>query len=68
MAKPQGLGKKYLEFDVDPEGSVTTEAHGFEGKTCLKATDGYEKALGLVQQRTVKTEPVKEKQRLRQGD
>lgn len=68
MAKPQGLGKKYLEFDVAPTGEVTTEAFGFEGKTCLKATEGYEKALGLVSQRTEKTEKAQEKQRLKQGE
>ena len=54
VAKPQGLGEKYLEFTIDPQGAVTVEAHGYKDGTCRLATENFEKALGAVQSRKIK--------------
>jgi hypothetical protein len=36
------------------QGQVKIEAHGFEGETCLQATEAVEHALGQVVKRTRK--------------
>lgn len=33
---------------IDTQGNATTEAKGYAGSDCLKATKGIRKALGLV--------------------
>ncbi|MBD2682390.1 MULTISPECIES: DUF2997 domain-containing protein [Nostoc] len=37
-------------------GEVRVEAEGFEGLSCLEATQPFEKALGIVSDRTFKDE------------
>lgn len=54
MVKPKK--EKVIEVDVDEKGNVKTEASGFSGKACLKATLDLEEALGVVSKRTVKAE------------
>lgn len=51
VSKPQGIGNKYIEFTVSPDGEVTIKPIGFADGTCVKATEGYEKALGVVVER-----------------
>lgn len=48
--------QKVIEVDVDEKGNVKTEASGFSGKECLKATLDIEQALGVVSKRTTKAE------------
>jgi len=50
-SKPQGIGQKYLEFTITKDGEVTVKPHGFADGSCVKATAGYEAALGTVSER-----------------
>jgi hypothetical protein len=51
ISKPQGIGNKYIEFTISPEGEVTVRPVGFADGSCVKATESYEKALGVVAER-----------------
>ena len=53
VARPMGLGSRYIETVVGPAGEIEIHAHGFEGKQCQAATEQYEKALGTVTGRKV---------------
>ena len=44
-----------IHFDKTT-GAVEIEAQGFEGLSCLEATQPFEEALGIVQDRTYKPE------------
>lgn len=37
-----------LELNFHPDGSVSTEAHGFQGKGCSAALKPFHDALGVV--------------------
>jgi hypothetical protein len=56
VSKPVGVGEKYLEFTIDKSGAVTVEAHGIQDGSCHRATENYEKALGVVQNRKLKSQ------------
>jgi Protein of unknown function (DUF2997) len=46
-----------IVFTYDPQtGQITTEAIGYQGTACLKATKPFEDALGIVQTRSLKPE------------
>jgi hypothetical protein len=45
-----------IEITVDPEGKVTVEGVGFKGKSCDKAMEAYEKALGTSGKKKLKPE------------
>ena len=47
---------KEIEIIIHPDGSVSVEAHGYEGPDCKEATRFIERALGNVQQRKHKPE------------
>lgn len=60
MAKPPGIGNKYVEVTIDEEGKTTVEVHGCDSaSTCRKATEDLENALGKVTNR--KAKDVKQK-------
>ncbi|MBD2505637.1 DUF2997 domain-containing protein [Anabaena azotica] len=44
-----------IHFD-NQTGEVRVEAEGYEGKSCLAATEQIEEALGVVSDRTFKSE------------
>ena len=52
VAKPRGIGEKYIEFVID-EGVVTVHPHGFTDGSCHAATAQYEQALGKVTSRKI---------------
>lgn len=58
MAKPLGLGTKYIEITIDAEGEVEIEAHGYTGQTCRAATADIETKLGGVKRRKQKREAL----------
>jgi len=39
---------KTLELNFHPDGTVTTEAHGFQGQSCAAALKTFHDALGTV--------------------
>lgn len=45
-----------LEVVIGKDGSVKINALGFQGRSCLAATEALEKALGKVEGRTNKPE------------
>ena len=47
---------KVITIIVDAQGHSTVEAHGHTGRTCLAATEAWERALGKVQHRQLKPE------------
>jgi hypothetical protein len=49
---------KEIHIDIDPDGNVTVEAHGYTGTSCRTATAALEKALGQVTGRNTKPEAV----------
>ena len=48
--------KRTIEIILSPKGDISIDAVGFKGPDCAKATRALEDALGLVQQRTKKSE------------
>lgn len=56
VAKPVGVGEKYVEFTVEKNGAVGVEVHGISDGSCHRATENYEKALGVVQNRKLKSQ------------
>jgi len=46
--------KKHIDIEIDPEGNTTIEAEGYTDGSCRTATEAIEKALGGVQNRTMK--------------
>lgn len=55
------MNHKEIIFTIDPEtGDTTVEAFGFKDGTCRAATEGFEKALGVVKSRTMKNDGRKE--------
>jgi acylphosphatase len=60
---------KEIEVVIHPDGSVSVEAHGYEGADCEEATRFIEQALGRPQQRKRKPEYYRQtaqRNRLRQ--
>ena len=47
---------KQIIIEVSPEGELKIEAVGFKGAACVKATEAFEKALGVVKSKTKKPE------------
>ncbi|WP_028550820.1 DUF2997 domain-containing protein [Paenibacillus sp. UNC451MF] len=47
---------KTIEIIVKTDGTLSIEAVGFQGKSCEKATQALEKALGTTEQRKKKPE------------
>lgn len=47
---------EYIEFTVGDNGEITTEAHGYTGKNCVKATAPIEARLGETTDREFKKE------------
>jgi hypothetical protein len=45
-----------IEVVIHPDGSISVEAHGYEGADCEEATRFVEQALGRVRQRKRKPE------------
>jgi len=45
-----------IEVTIHPDGTISIEAHGYEGADCEDATRFIEQALGKVQQRKRKPE------------
>ena len=41
---------------INPDGNVTIRTKGFKGKSCLKATEALEEALGKVSERKLTSE------------
>jgi len=65
IAPPPGMGNRYLEVIISPNGETVVEAHGYEGRGCETATQGVEAALGNVKKRTIKRgESAMQRQRL----
>jgi Protein of unknown function (DUF2997) len=55
-----------IVFTYDPQtGQIITEAIGYQGKACLKATKPFEDALGTVNTRSIKKEINQVHSRLR---
>lgn len=50
-----------IEVIIDSKGNVKTEAKGFVGGECLKATKNLEEALGKVENRKMKPEAAKQR-------
>lgn len=48
--------KQKIEVVISPDGAISVEAVGYEGKDCEEATRFLEQALGQVQQRQHKPE------------
>jgi hypothetical protein len=48
IAKPSGLGQKYIEIEIDAEGVLRIEVHGFSDGSCKRATQNLEAALGKI--------------------
>ncbi len=46
----------HVKWTIDKEGNVTCEVIGVVGPSCTAATEGTEKALGVVISRTLKAE------------
>jgi len=46
--------RRRIHVRVSPEGEITVEAHGFQGKGCEAATKAIEDALGKVRERARK--------------
>ena len=51
--KPQGLGEKYIVWEID-KGEVQEEVHGFQDGSCRALTAGLERKLGRVAKQTMK--------------
>jgi len=47
---------KTVIIDIDPDGGIKVEAHGFKGPGCEAATKAFEQALGTPGRRTKKAE------------
>ena len=47
---------KTITIEIDAEGNVKVEAHGYKGIGCKDATKALEKALGAVTEDKDKTE------------
>jgi hypothetical protein len=56
VSRPAGLTDKFLEFTIEKNGSVSVEVHGVTDGSCHRATENYEKALGVVQNRKLKSQ------------
>ena len=48
--------KETIEVKIDKDGKVTIDAIGFKGRNCTNATDGIERALGVIKSRDKKPE------------
>jgi hypothetical protein len=46
--------KKQVTIEIDSEGNVAIEAHGYQNGECRSATEAIEDALGVVGTRTMK--------------
>lgn len=57
-----------LIIDIKPDGTVTMEAVGYEGKACLTAAAPFEAALGKVTARTEKPEMHRDQQQAQQPE
>ena len=53
------LTQKKIEVTINPDGTTSIEAFGFEGMTCLKETEELEKKLGMVADRSMKNDTFK---------
>jgi hypothetical protein len=47
---------KSITVDIDTDGSITIEGHGFSGPSCAQATAFLEKALGVETAKKIKPE------------
>ena len=47
--------EKAIEMTIDEEGGMTLEAEGYTDGSCRTATEAFEKALGSVGNRNMKT-------------
>ncbi len=50
------MTRREIEILINPDGSVSVEALGYEGPDCEEATKFLEQALGKVQERKRKPE------------
>lgn len=56
-----------IEITVTKAGNVSIETSGFKGLACKTATAGLEQALGIVDERRLKSEAMEEQTQLRVG-
>ena len=47
---------KEITIDIETDGQVKVEGHGFRGNECTKLTADLEEALGAVESKTFKPE------------
>jgi len=59
------MAKETIIIEVDRDGHVSVEGHGFVGSDCLTLTADLERALGTVENRTLKPEARQAKSTLR---